>query len=93
MTTNNKIPCLDEILLRNYLSLQKIWLNAYNRRIRSIVGDELLNLTQTNGYNWMVDRTEDIPVVPEQSENRAGIAPIEKIYFFSLPVILLVFRP
>lgn len=88
------IPFEPKLINTTMLSLeQKIWLNAYNRRIRSIVGDELLNLTQTNGYNWMVDRTEDIPVVPEQSENRAGIAPIEKIYFLSLPVILLVFRP
>ncbi|XP_048512952.1 xaa-Pro aminopeptidase 1 isoform X2 [Athalia rosae] len=42
------------------------WLNAYNERIRKVIGAELKTQRRIKGYNWMMSKTRRIP------EGRSG---------------------
>ncbi|KAK7571224.1 hypothetical protein V9T40_014828 [Parthenolecanium corni] len=65
-----------EHVLINYTMLsiqQKIWLNEYNARIREIIGEDLKNRRENNAFNWVFDRTKEIPLDNEEEENSSSV--------------------
>lgn len=65
-----------------------MWLNEYNGKIRQSVAEELRRQYLNNGYNWVSDRTDDIPLVEEDENN--GTADITKSTFNFLLILIFV---
>jgi len=83
------VPFEPKLIMTEIMSLaQRRWLNDYNRKVRSVVGEELKRQGKMEGFRWMMERTGHYSEGCSSSSYHADSSAKTVTYNTSLIVIL-----
>ncbi|XP_031640663.1 xaa-Pro aminopeptidase 1 [Contarinia nasturtii] len=85
------VPFDPKMIDRGLLNIEeKRWLNEYNARVRSLVGEELKSQYNMQAFYWMINKTKHvIEYYPESEYRQRGGSDSIRLYTWMISIIIL----